>query len=214
MSSDVSPDAIESAEFSTALRGYDKDEVDAFLRLIGSEHRRLLESSRATRDNNEKPYQSLGADVGELLQHAKDAADGLRLKAEEDSARIREEAKKAAAGTRERVDKEAQKIREAAEYDASQRTKDTERRLEDLRGIETSITSQLDELRGRLQSVIDQLSGTAAAAAAATGASAPDDDVSSEKPTEGPVEKPAAAEAKEAEQRVIRIDAEAESSVS
>ena len=209
MPDNVSPDAIESAEFSTSLRGYDKDEVDAFLRLIGAEHRRLLEAGRTSRNNNDKPYKSLGADVGELLQHAKDTADGIKRKAEEEAARVREEAKKAAAATRERADTEARKARESAEYDASQRTKDAQRRIEELRGIETSITTQLEDLRGRLQAVIDQLSGTAAAAAEATGAAAPGD-ASADESDEAP--EPEDGDA--AEPRVIRIDAEAESPVS
>ncbi|CAN5692293.1 hypothetical protein BH24ACT26_BH24ACT26_22920 [soil metagenome] len=207
MSKDVSVEAIETAEFSTSLRGYDKDEVDAFLRMVGAEHRRLLEAGRTVSNNQEKPYHRLGADVGELLQHAKDSADALKRKAEEDCARMREEAKKSVAAAKEKAEKHAQEIRKAAEYDASERAKDAQRRLEELKAIEASINEQLEELRGRLSSVLDQLTGTAGPDAAST-VPAPETDGS---PDEGP-ETPA--EREEGEQRVIRIDAETESSVS
>src|SRR5918992_594028 len=79
MKESVSPDQIERATFGMTLRGYDRDEVDIFLRRVADE---LRESQRL---RSEKLYENLGDEIGTLLQHAKDNADAMTKQAEEDS---------------------------------------------------------------------------------------------------------------------------------
>ena len=42
-----SPEEIESKEFLITLRGYDKDEVQAFLRAVAADYRGIVEDSRS-----------------------------------------------------------------------------------------------------------------------------------------------------------------------
>jgi cell division initiation protein len=163
MAKGVSPEAIEKTDFPTSLRGYDKEEVDAYLRMVAAEHRKLLEASRTARTGSDKPYHRLGEDVGELLQHAKDSSDRLKERAEEDAARVREEAKKVAKETKEKARKDAKEIREAAHYEASERIKDAQRGVDELRKTEAAISERLEEMRAGLRAVLEQLDGAAAA---------------------------------------------------
>src|SRR5919109_868344 len=68
MAGRFSPEDIESIEFSTTRRGYDKEEVDDFLRQLASEVR-----SRAG-EQEKNPYLSLGEEIARLLQHPREAA--------------------------------------------------------------------------------------------------------------------------------------------
>ena len=157
MAKGLTPEAIEQAEFPTALRGYDKDEVEAYLRRVAAEHRRLLTQSEAPKPSSEKPYQRLGQDVGDLLQQAKDTADRMKQRAEEEAARLKEEAKKAVKEMRDKAKQDAQQIKQTADYEAREKLKDAERRLSGLKVTEDKARERLDELRTRFRQVLDQL---------------------------------------------------------
>ncbi|HEX2235056.1 MAG TPA: DivIVA domain-containing protein [Actinomycetota bacterium] len=157
MAERLSAEEIERADFSIGLRGYDRDEVEAFLRHVAGQQRRLLEEVEASRRRSDKPYHVFGSDVGELLQHAKDSADALRRKAEEDAADIRQQAKKAAAATREKAEQDARDARKAAEYDAGERIKAAEHRVAQLRAEEARARDKLRGVRAELSSVTARL---------------------------------------------------------
>jgi DivIVA domain-containing protein len=157
MAERLSAEEIERADFSIGLRGYDRDEVEAFLRDVAGQQRRLLEEVEASRRRSDKPYHVFGSDVGELLQHAKDSADALRRKAEEDAADIRQQAKKAAAATREKVEQDAQAARKASEYEAGERIKAAEHRVAQLRAEEARARENLRGVRAELSSVTARL---------------------------------------------------------
>jgi DivIVA domain-containing protein len=162
----MDPDAIAQAEFSTALRGYDREEVDAYLRKVAVEHRRLLAATTSPKPGPEKPLQRFGQDVGDLLQQAKDVADRMKQRADEEGGRLREEAKKFAKEMKEKAKHDAQQIKQAAEYEASERTKDAQRRLAELSGMEAKAKERLDELRARFRTVLDQLESLTVGASA------------------------------------------------
>ena len=215
MATGVDPEGIERADFPTALRGYDKDEVDAYLRQLAAEHRRLVAASRSAKAPD-KPYHRFGEEVGELLQHAKDVADRIKQRAEEDAARRREDAKKAVREMRDKAKREAQQIKQAAEYEAKARLEGAERRLSELRGSETKARERLDELRERFRTVLDQLEQLALARGAgiAPEAVAPEAVASEGEGGEAAEQPDATAAAQEEAPKkdnvVIRIDAESE----
>ena len=161
---------IERADFAVALRGYDREEVDAFLRQVAGEHRRLSEALDASQRNVDKPYQSLGSDMGELLQHAKDSADAIRRRAEEDGKQVRQEAKKDAAATREKAEHDAEGVRKAADYEASERIKEAERRARQLMEVEAEARHRLRDIRAELATVVEGMERAEASLAQPQGA--------------------------------------------
>ena len=146
---------IERAEFSTSLRGYDRDEVEAFLRTVADEHRRLSEDLDSSRSSAEKPYHKLGAEMGVLLQNAKDAADQITKKAEEDAKQARQEAKQQATAIKEKAQREAAEIKQAAQYDASERVKDAERRVDELMEAQRDARQRLHDIQVEIRTVME-----------------------------------------------------------
>jgi DivIVA domain-containing protein len=148
---------IERAEFSTSLRGYDREEVDAFLRTVAGDHRRLSEALEASRRTADKPYHKLGADMGELLQHARDSADQLTRRAEEEAKQSRQDAKKQASATREKAEREAGEIKQAAEYEASMRVKEADRRVGELLSAEGDARRRLRDIQAEIRNVMERM---------------------------------------------------------
>ena len=213
MARGVTPEAIERADFPTALRGYDKEEVDAFLQEVAAEHRKLAAAASSATTGADKPYQRFGQDVGELLQQAKDFADRLKQRGEEEAGRLREEAKKAARETKERTKKEAEEIKASAEYSASERIKDAERRVKELNAAEAKAKEHLEDLRGRLRAILDQveeMGGAARPKATQEQGAAPVADAREAETTDadGRPEGAEGTEARATENVVLRIDAE------
>ena len=156
---------IERADFAVALRGYDRDEVDSYLRSLAEEHRRLNDELSSARRGSAKPYHGLGADMGDLLQHAKDAADQLTRAAEEEAARTRAEAEAAATATRDEADTAAATIREQAEADAAgtreQAEREADRRVEEASERVLRLKETETEARARLAAVRAEITAVA-----------------------------------------------------
>jgi DivIVA domain-containing protein len=157
MGETLSAKDITRSDFTVSRRGYDRDEVDSFLRTVADEHSRLLDELSSSQRNADKPYKSFGADVGELLQHAKDSADRLRRTAEEEADRRLRDAKNAATETRERAEHDAQQIRGSAERDASERIKEAEERVALLTEAETEARDMLRDIRAEIAAVLGRL---------------------------------------------------------
>jgi DivIVA domain-containing protein len=173
MTESMSPDQVERAAFGTALRGYDRNEVDIFLRRIADE---LRESQKL---RSEKLYESLGDEIGNLLQHAKDSADEMTKEAEQDSARIRADAESASREMRAAAERDATQMRtdaendaaqartlaaedasatrDEAERDATQRIKEAEAKVAELQDAEDGLRAKLVLLRSDLEVLTDQL---------------------------------------------------------
>ncbi len=100
MASEVTPDAIRSAQFRTTLRGLDRGEVEGFLHAVASRVERLegqLEKLAAQLDeasipNLEAEFEKVGVEVSSILQAAREAAESMRERASLDAARWRREA--------------------------------------------------------------------------------------------------------------------------
>ena len=118
MSDDITPEVISSVTFSSTLRGYDKDEVHAFIDAVAQRVASL-------QDEAENAHLSLGERIGRLLQDAKDNADEIverawteaaqeREVAAADATKIREEADSYSLDTRTQADEYSRKTREDA----------------------------------------------------------------------------------------------------
>jgi DivIVA domain-containing protein len=158
----LSPEELENAGFSTSLRGYDRDEVDAYLRSVAAE---LRESQK---QRSEKLYETLGEEMGSLLQHARDSADEMTSQAQADAARVRDEAAADAARTREEAaadgrairdeaTHQASEIRAAAERDAAQRIGEAEMRVAELEDIEAQARERIQTMRAELEALSERL---------------------------------------------------------
>jgi DivIVA domain-containing protein len=125
MVKELSPIEIERTDFSTSLRGYDRSEVDAHLRMIS------LHVAEAEADLREHAYAHLGEEMGRLLQHSREAADQMLADASAEAARLKEIAEKEAAdliaAARERV-----RVLRGSEREARQRMTELSARLGEL----------------------------------------------------------------------------------
>src|SRR5687768_15765352 len=90
------PEEIETKEFLSVLRGYDKEQVAEFLRALASDVRKL--SDRLARAEEEAAiakaeaaeqgkddYSRLGTEVAEILRHAREGAESTRVEAEREA---------------------------------------------------------------------------------------------------------------------------------
>jgi DivIVA domain-containing protein len=165
-----SPEEIENKEFLITLRGYDKDEVQAFLRAVAADYRSVAESSRSSTApvTASNPFESLGEEVGTVLkvaresanqlrQKAEDAAAAARRRAEEESAALRNAASAAAKRLTEEAERHAIEVRAAAEREAGDRLRETARRVERLQATETKLRQRLYSLEMMLQSMRQEL---------------------------------------------------------
>jgi DivIVA domain-containing protein len=151
MHEELSADHVEAQSFSSARRGYDKEEVDTYLRSLADEIRAYQAAS------TERLYQNLGEEMGGLLQHARDSADAMLKEAEEDAAATRHKAERDAHETRAEAQRQADEIRAAADADATERIKQADDRVQSLEGIETDTRNRLVALRQEVESVVTHL---------------------------------------------------------
>lgn len=141
-----SNEELENTTFSTTLRGYDRDEVDAFVRTVAQEMRELHHG------RTEKLYESLGEEMGGLLQHARDSADEMTRGAEKQATATRSQAEADAQQARQEAEADAQKTREDAaaralelQQKAGQQASET--RAEADREASTRIAEATDRVR-------------------------------------------------------------------
>lgn len=151
MQEELVPEYVEGREFSTSLRGYDREEVDGFLSSVAAE---LREYQRAS---SERLYQNLGEEMGALLQHAKDSSDAMRKEAEEDAAAIRHAAESDAQRTRADAEHRASEIRAASEAEATERIKEAEDKVRVLEDLERDVRLRVRSLRVEIEGVASEL---------------------------------------------------------
>src|ERR687883_344784 len=96
MADGISPQQIENAQFTTALHGYKREEVDALLHRAADAYDRALKEILSLQIKADKPYQALGEEAGALLQNAKESAVDLKRRSEEAARKIRDDARRGA----------------------------------------------------------------------------------------------------------------------
>ncbi len=112
--SPLTPDQINSKTFSTAMRGYEKDEVDAYLKELSEEYAAALERPTAAVD----PVEKLGAEVTDVLRSARDAAESLRERSSAEAEQIRKRAAEKALELRRKAQEEAEAAIQSAQAEA------------------------------------------------------------------------------------------------
>ena len=148
MKSAEHPEDLQQASFSIAFRGYDRDEVDAYV----AELEQMLRaggngSGVATRA---ELAELLGDEIGALLASAEEAAERIRERAEAAEAVAGREAEKILAAAR----KDAAKLRAEAEDDSKKTLRETELKAERL---ENAAKQRHDEVIEEAQTRIKML---------------------------------------------------------
>lgn len=167
------PEEIENKEFLITLRGYDKDEVQAFLRAVAEDFRSVSSTFRDVPVGG-NAFEALGQEVSSVLQVAKESATALKRKAEEEAAQARKRAEEEANALRDaasqaarRLTSEAQKhateVRASAQREADERLRDMARRVERLQSTESKLRQRLYALEMMLQSMRQDLDAADAA---------------------------------------------------
>ncbi|MGH2786521.1 MAG: DivIVA domain-containing protein [Actinomycetota bacterium] len=124
MSDALTPKRIEEQVFAIDERGYNCDEVDAFLRRVAGYMEAL---GRGETQFGNKPYEALGIEMGDLLQHANDVAAHVKKTAEDEAAIVVQDAHKEAQGIREQAETVKRKLDSEAAEAKKQATQDAQR---------------------------------------------------------------------------------------
>ncbi|MEA2447935.1 MAG: DivIVA protein [Actinomycetota bacterium] len=163
-----SAEEIRGKDFLLTLRGYDKEEVRAFLDAVASDYKAMADDVRTKEEVPDNAYEQLGREVGTVIQAAKqsatdmkrqaetDAAE-LRMRADKEAARIRDAATNAAKRLRDEVDKYAIEVRAGAEKEAADKIRDSHRRLERLQSTESKVRQRLYSLEAMIQNLRQEL---------------------------------------------------------
>jgi DivIVA domain-containing protein len=156
----MNPEEIENKEFLVSLRGYDKDEVEGFLREVAKEIRGLRSEVEAASSPGAGPLSDtkayladIGAKVGEVLVTAEDAATDIREKASGEAERqvavAKDEAARTVAGAREEAAELLKKAR--ADEDA------VRREIAKLKEARNLLATQLEDVGQRLSENVARL---------------------------------------------------------
>lgn len=129
-----SPAAVADANFPTARRGFDQQEVREFLRTVAAELARMQDRERfleqevraARQQRNAPPAElddaafarMLGEETARIVQAARESSTAIRNKAEEAAERMLREAKDEANAMRQDAEQDANRRRQDAEADA------------------------------------------------------------------------------------------------
>ncbi len=152
----LSPEQIVAEEFRLRARGYDRDEVDAFLDRLADQ----VEADAAERYRLEQRVTALEGELAaarereatltRTLVTVQDAADRVRTEAEAEVATLRTATERELAATREQAQREADELRAAAEDEAARlRASATEEAVR----LRASSTDEVAQLRARLHEV-------------------------------------------------------------
>jgi DivIVA domain-containing protein len=122
MASDITPDALRSVQFRSALRGADRNEVRELLERLASrieilegELVRSRERSDAAETSDlESEFEAVGQEVAAILQAAREASETMRERASIDAARWRTEAIAEAEAVRRQSSSDAEALRRDA----------------------------------------------------------------------------------------------------
>lgn len=122
----LTPEEIERTTFPRAEQGYDMPRVDSFVRTMAEQVRELNRRLEILADRDDKPYFSLGREMGDLLDHANRVARNAIDKAERQAAELLEEARSASeeatrdlSEARQKAEQEAEEVLRKAHTDAT-----------------------------------------------------------------------------------------------
>jgi DivIVA domain-containing protein len=164
----ISPEQIRRREFVTIRRGYDPDQVRAYLdqlahqmelmRSMQREAQAEAEAAlRATAQPRVDPYEQLGTRVSSVIKEADHAAETIRSDAEDDAERLTREARIEADRIRTDAQGKAEEARARAETAVRMAREETDRTIAGLATRREALVSQLASMRERLIGVAEDL---------------------------------------------------------
>ena len=165
----ITPGDVHNAQFSTRVRGYDRDEVNAFLRELAAqleqmiEHQQLLQNQPPAVVEEEEPYAKLGSDAGKLMQLAREHADRMKAEATAEIAADRTAAEREVAELLERAGTEASALREMAERDAKLLRDDADRAHADAQTRAREVEIESENALTRAQTEVEGMRAAAEA---------------------------------------------------
>jgi DivIVA domain-containing protein len=162
-----SPEEIEKKDFLLTLRGYDKEEVRAFLESVAADYATLTEAAR-DKEVPSSAYEDIGREVSTVIQAAKEssaemrrqaeaAAHELRARAEREATRIRESATQAAERLHAEADRYAVETRAATDRETAGQIEASRSRLERLQSTEAKVRQRLYALEATIQNLRREL---------------------------------------------------------
>ncbi|MDQ6727892.1 MAG: DivIVA domain-containing protein [Actinomycetota bacterium] len=128
---------IETKTFPVARRGYDRAEVDAYLRAVANDYRMVVDKAReavsaaqqaaiATTSATAVPsFEDIGGRVAGVLSSASQAAEDIRAEAEQEAAAIRQKAEQERMNAQRAAAEQvaaAQQVKAASEEEAAELT--------------------------------------------------------------------------------------------
>jgi len=133
------PHEIENKKFVVALRGYQTDEVDAFLRAVAADYKAVVERAK----NGERPQPApaspeLVVDI-ERFWSAREVAD-------QEAGEIRAAAEQEAAEIRAKAEREATELRAAVNTEAEACYAEIARQASELQEVERRVREELHAL--------------------------------------------------------------------
>ena len=160
----MEPEEIESKEFLVSLRGYDREEVDAYLRELADEIRQLSTNIGTTAPPSAAPSAVPAGDPATFYKQIGDETSKILLAAEEAGREINTRARAEAAELLSSARSQAEEIRKLGDQQR-QAAEDDLRRLREARSILATqledVRRRLDETIARLQAPIETPTGTA-----------------------------------------------------
>jgi DivIVA domain-containing protein len=170
----VTPEDVHKAQFSMRMRGYDRDEVDAFLLTLAAELENLIENQQllqnqatAVVEEEEEPYAKLGSDAGKLMQLARDHADRMKNEALAEIGAARAAAEREISELHERAETEASALREMAERDAKSLKDEADRVHTDAQTRAREVEIESENVLTRAQTEVEGMRATVEAEARA-----------------------------------------------
>ncbi|MFN2611609.1 MAG: DivIVA domain-containing protein [Actinomycetota bacterium] len=177
----MEPEDIEQRDFMVSLRGYDRDEVDAFKREVTEEIRSLkqaleqkpAETSGPARSEAPAPapavdrsaaLQHVGEQTSKILLAAEQAAEQIRVEAEAAAEKLSDETARTTSELKERTKREvaelvadARRAADAIEQQGQAAKAAAEEDLKRVQEARRALTTQLEDVRRRLDETMVRL---------------------------------------------------------
>lgn len=153
----MEPEEIEKHEFLVSLRGYDREEVDSFMRQVAEEVRKLQQemasapaspAETSTAPGPSDGYKKVGEETSSILLAAEQVGEDIKKKAQREAAELLSDARRESGS----VSREAAASKQAAEAD-----------LKKLGEARVILANQLEDVRRRLDETIARLQAEAPA---------------------------------------------------
>ena len=166
-------------QFTRVLKGYDAEEVEAYVRRIVDRIQMLEEELRRAKEERDaatrryasvkdEAYRQVAGRMARVLRAAEELSDTLRREAEEEADRRLAEATERAQGLLHEAELEAHRVRQDAELDARrlrqegeeslrQAREEADRILGTLEARRATLLAELSGIRDRVLAVLDEL---------------------------------------------------------